>query len=862
MKKALNEWWKIIFTLVLSTSLGVSLYFYEEQAPKSENSKAPLRSIASTNFSFGGSCISQGKWVQEALSQLDEIRGVMEQLQGDENCQSLIKGINVANLENLAPDMKVEGLENNSIDMGVIRDVARYSQSSDALSILFAKAVENSIIKTDIEKSDLRTENLFAGGVSTLNGIIQALPQHEQCLLNHPNAAWSLVNASTKMISAVAGGGDIFTSGINKTVESLVSFLQNKKFSKIYGKINATEFWSSISCILESATENYCAAKDAIEMIEYSKSRPEMIPEFKKDQYNPLEGYFILNREVKIVTDWLQRVQFGVKPRLITDATYKNTVLQNINKLLSDNFNLIAYISDRRINYAKTAQNIKQKRNYLLETIEALVGMTARGWGQDSKQGSVNFYHIVVPEIEMPWYFMGIGTIPEAVAANNEGRFVMAWDKYVIGDGSFENIPAFKDPDRLLEIIERQVEDLTNKAISSGSAYFRERFIVDIRNLVDEAVTSQTISVKDSLIRIKSYLTKFGNKLEKHRGEYYVDPEILPNIADTITKIDAVLEKFRLLTDYSEGKLQLFYDTNKFKTFEAAIRVLGDPKGQLGSTYIDLIDTVYDQFNILLQRESFMMTRLNTFVRYDYSFNIKNKINMTEYQKDLLLVSGNDLLSRLMNDSIGSDPASMLTQLNMAQYINQTNIANIERLFSDYMIRFIRELDLIESGKNNSDINITKKNISDLAKDSYIPSLGLGKFFFNIFYRGDRYEFPILQGDVDKVITREDEYNSIRATKARFCIQSLAFKNKDKYLDYCLDSRLESFDPMLLDEHGSSLTMSYNDMIYQYQKALKKSENYGSKKDLREVNSSHVCAFRNYRRKNQAHWLLKQVNEE
>ncbi len=850
-----------------------------------------LNTLASTreSYRFGGSCLSQGQWVQEALNQAAIIKSVIQQLKSDENCSLIVQTLNALQLPPYQSSKELEDQAQMTKELNLIMGMTKLQlDNNDFFNLLLGKSIDNAILSQGSRKDLLdnqRTKKLEAAnfGLTMLSSLLGAFPQSEQCLFNNANSAVALLSGSVKMISAYSGGNDNFLTGINKVITDLVEFLQNKTFSKIFKNIEVLELWSSISCLIESTTENYCAAIDANEMLAYSNSSK--LTSLRKNfdsgmaPYNPMEGYLIYTREVELVTSWLRKIQFGVRPRLVTDAKYKNTILENVTEMLQFNFNLMAFISDREITY-RTLSNLQAKKGYLLETIKGarnmIMGGSFMGGANSTIRGEINFYTInIIPGL-IPFYIIGINEIPREVASNTEGKFVMRWDDYLENGGKFQ--PQFDDPDSLLVTIRERTDELIRLANLAGSEYFRQRFIVDLGNLVDESLTGTGLTVKKSLYRTKRYLERLFKKYSE--SHYASDPEILPNMAITIEKIDVILRKIDKIKSFGEEQLKKIHSNqpaplvskiilNELQkgNFEhkytwakedelvkmnfhhlAAIKVMVDDKNQeeITNLYENVIDTVYNEFNILLQRESFLQTRMSTFVRYDYSYITRNRINLTPYQTELLTVATQGILSEFLYSTYRNNPSLIKQELAQSQLINQNNIASVERLFSNSLVSIIRELNLIAKGQSHSDLNLNIRSFTAFLEDSKNFFLSLGPALYNIFSRSDRYpiKFDI---DFDKVLLSEDSYGSIEQFKSRLCIQTLAFNDKEKFYDLCQGSVLRSYGDQI-DFNGSPLSSSYDRLLYTYLKENK------SKNNL-------TCAFRNFRRRNQAYWILNNINE-
>ena len=116
-----------------------------------------------------------------------------------------------------------------------------------------------------------------------------------------------------------------------------------------------------------------------------------------------------------------------------------------------------------------------------------------------------------------------------------------------------------------------------------------------------------------------------------------------------------------------------------------------------------MLDTVFDEFNVLFQKDTFLTNRLTTFIEKDFSMRIQAGQNMSPYQQDLLIITQKNLLDKL-TEVHGLNPTSSAIDLARAQVINKRNINAIEETFGDSIYRMILEMKAIATGKGTTEI--------------------------------------------------------------------------------------------------------------------------------------------------------------
>ena len=134
---------------------------------------------------------------------------------------------------------------------------------------------------------------------------------------------------------------------------------------------------------------------------------------------------------------------------------------------------------------------------------------------------------------------------------------------------------------------------------------------------------------------------------------------ILSNLLDTIYKLDLIIDvydKSRKIVDEYQELVNSGADRETLKNEILQNKPLKD-------SYEQIISNVYLGFNMIYQRDTFLATRLRTFVRADYAFKTRNQDDLTEQQRLILTLSGRNLIERLIATN---DKAPDLVALDLA----------------------------------------------------------------------------------------------------------------------------------------------------------------------------------------------------
>lgn len=810
--------------------------------------------IAST--SFGGTCVSQGTWTATALANSQDIKNVLRQLQDDENCTGIFNAFSGIQM----PNYSIEDNEAKEVMEGNISSIASSLKSGEpanpgVLNSLLGNMIDRAGLSFKTDAVNTKRKAAMEVGMQGLNNLFDQLPKYDSCLIGNSGLAASLLTGSIKMMSAYASSGETNLSKFGDTLNKFTKFMRMRKFSKVINKLDEVQMAMSISCILESASENYCKAKDAYELLDFATKEDEVYLKAKQAEkaFNPLEGYFVLTRETPIISEWLQKVMFGVTPRTIADSDFKNQVIENVNDFLKQENALYGYIEQQSLEFMALS-GIDSRRNHVFEMVRGVSNQIQRGAGRGD--AGINFFERSMLLNKIPFYLIGRDEIPAEVAANNEGRFVMDPWQYMEQGGQF--LPEFTNPAELLETVKARLASLISLAKNNASLYFQQRLIVDKQNLVAESFVSQTISVFEAFHRIDSYLTKLIERAKETRTD--ADLGVLATMIQTRGNIRNIIEQYdRLKTNLNQK-----FDNILAGNIDQSIA----EDEEVYNIILDIIAKVYLEFNVILQRDTYILNRMATIVRYDYMYYTKNSEMLTDYQRDLLTVASKNIIE-LLTGSYQKNPALVKQDLAAAQVINRTNIAALEEIFRDSMFQMIARMKLVADGKGDSWWNqwtnswarwwrdadehngiTTKLATSDehtsvigRINDDFADPIML---IYSSFMRRDRYR---VSGRIFEraTIERDDVYGSFEQLKSRFCFQTLPFSNYFAYYDrLCENSRLDG-----IATDNNRLNSEYNTYYQNYVQADIARDN----KRMQVLKDDNICALRDYRRKNHVYWL-------
>ncbi|HLE11689.1 MAG: hypothetical protein A2504_15675 [Bdellovibrionales bacterium RIFOXYD12_FULL_39_22] len=839
------------------------------------------RAIA-MDFNLGYSCRTNGNWTQSALDETSRLIKTIESIKDDPNCKG--KG-----LETFAAQLQVaEAQFNKSLENG--EDQKRESTAAQkgylnsllnsgdpkmdkkaltelAAGVHIGSAIDNTVqvapyLSNIIDlvgmKSNLK--NAANDVVNLINSTMANYPSFSQCLVAAPNQGLAMMSAMLKVSTNILTSG--YADGSDKMgniLANLVSFLREAKLAGVIKDLNQTELWASITCALESATQNYCSAKDNVKLLNWSINQLQKGVEgdakksdtVKIRDNSLIAGYYALIRNVPSITNWLLKVQFGVEPKLSTEGTYKNLVWETVLSMTKAINNLIATYNEMKANIEGMEQPMTQKiATYkLIKTLQSIMNDALSGGGGGSYGATkMNFFLNSMPGELLPLYLIGydIDNMPPETKPNADGKIPMNIDFWLENGGQYR--PMFNDIPKLLSTIKTRLDRLIDQSLSQTSKFFVRKLIADKPNLVAGAFVYNSLntSVYESFHFVSGYLKNLLKKIEKSP---YRDEQILPVIDDTIKKVDNVIE-----------------------LFDSALnrKVVAEDNNSVQSQSEKIINAVYENFNVLIQRDSFFTNRMSTFVYYDYFLNILEEENYNDYEKQLMIISNNEMLQRIMQVS-ETEPALNREDFDNALAITIKNLNGLENIFRDNYFDYLQSTEDDAKGLSYTQRNLrtVKRALhtdipSEFRGSPFVPIIAATNVLFTYDYR---YELYWNNPFKPKYQRGDNDHNSLERNKNRVCVQLLATQRPEIFSEFCKDAVITSpfYEAAEHKEKYEYLNTKFSDYVTKADERkwwMKATGAWAPKKEeIKNDQKSYddkICAYRDYLRKNQVYWLTLQ----
>ncbi|MEQ1877449.1 MAG: hypothetical protein ABL958_12455 [Bdellovibrionia bacterium] len=860
-------------------------------------------------YSFQSACSGKGFWTDTALEGSRKIHGIVNNLKNDPNCQGLGTTMRelIAKTQEMSAykgnDDKANQLANLPEEMRALRGLVTSSSvmQEDIFKLLMNRGLKGAMLASEIGARNVgqvngeallslgqRGRRMSMVGLDMIDSLSKHLPSLDLCLAS-PDMQGQLFAGMIQMTAAFISSGPNFTSRVAEVVSNLATRIRQRKYTGISRKIKEAEFMTSVSCLMEAVSENYCATNDSIklfdEMIEEMKIRAANARELKEKPSagklnkeglmveNPFAGYYLLIHEVPTVTNWIQKVLIGNEPQTNQDAAFQTNILNDMNNYLT----LLKGVQGTyniNLKLIEKLDDPEMKRYQIMTLMDALVGqITNANFGQG---GGLNFFTQAVKDPFVPFFLLeGKAYLPPEVAGTVSG-IKQTWQEYVTDGGKFSKISGFSDPSLLAKQIKVNLDNLITQATIAANRHFNNWFIVDKATLVVESDNAVRLSVFDSLRNIYKYLANLAAKAEK-----FGENKAIPAIRETQTRIMRVLESYKKVQSLKIGKVPLS---------DAQLKEIGD-------AYSHVILTTFEEFNIRLQRSGYIAERMNQFVMKDYTLMLKQGFNFSPFRKELFYYTGQGMIDRMIQ-LYASNPADMLVDMKNAARLTKGNIERVEELVTRPLQAEIAQMDMITRGVKPTAWKIMGNSIYRAALDAYAggPEIDNGEATrrgksqmekeepVRGFLRRRVYPFVFFATIPDRIwtlseqyptglpadiesISPDDEHGSVAFNLTKLCVQTLAFNDWKAYIPFCKNRILFPFFHREDKTPYASLDSTQKDivsrLIVNYNQKGVESMGVNASPAMRAAlnHTARICAYRDWRRRSYVSWQVMQMEQ-
>ncbi len=626
---------------------------------------------------FSSSCKSQGEWTRTAIGQAESLINSLDSIRTDPDCIT-ISGV-IGQLQILSS--RVYDLVDLNMSEVTIED---YKAQEQELLLQISNTTDQ--ITKDILEDSLRNVQLMIAGfigskdannnltqpsktkymaqtINATNALLGQALLNQTCLLKQPSILTGISSLAGSITSAATLFNPVLSLGVATGTElfgQIVESYKNGRIAHKIKKISSTTTGVAFQCVLESLSNQYCRATDAISFINLKAENRLKETGNKKEPL--ITAVRLFDREIPALLSWLQKIRFGVTPKNSWDADRQNEALQEQTALRTIRGKGLGTIDQNQVVFDEKTTD-KGKWEVVRRIVLDLNSLAAGGGGGPVGGASAGYSRTMSTLFQYfypPFYLIGF-TSPDQVP-RSFGTQPLNFDSF--DPFSTEHWPndlgAFSPN---LEVIKERFSEWVDRA--EGQVNTNLNFVLQpdalqvIADAKDPTNKKQRISPKEAMITIIDFLE--ANPLSK------IDNGSFKKIySDTVLRLKNILEAIEGKAKYEEAN---------------------NNKEEYITDSSDILDYIYEQGELIFG-VVFMQNRLEMAVRLSL-YELYNEIKDEKVKNEaaqllasdrfldvLSSVSGTDNLSLIMSDVKKSIPIT-LNSLNQFAQIFSKNISEI-----------------------------------------------------------------------------------------------------------------------------------------------------------------------------------------
>ena len=885
---------KIILALI---SLSFSCAGFADDASSSSSS-------SDSRYSFGPSCGSAGQWTTKALQASQTLINTITNLATDPNCsgvsvviKSLIAQQAQLQAQNLANQANKSSQETPAQAQNKMTALSGVVTSTDPSLKPFAERAEQAYTKEALLNAITNPKLKFVEGrvtqsatqlesglVSTnvLIQLAQTLPVYDSCLIGRPTSETGLLVSSIVGLGAAMASSSTGPAPLtSQLVQSILELVHNSKFAAGIKTIKQEQFTQSLSCLMEVSTEAYCSVLDMQKLVNNPAFTPEPAPAKKEDNKanvktaakaktsrkdkNPsdsLSGYNILTIHLPNVYKWAQQVQFGVAARTDADASFKNNAIQLVSAFQQKANSLPTFLwsAENQLQSQKDPTARKQTLIAAIQQITALI---------DADLSPTNFFYQTQSKFVLPFYLLGEGNnVPGCVFETIGGSPCDPIGQLNI-PGKFTRLDNFDDSFVTNEV-EGLLSNLIQGATQKANVYYQKRVVPNTIDLVLQSLNSPTYSVKDSFEFIEGYLAYLKDFTQQYGSDDANMRMMAGGIDDAYIRFNEILQAY----DRLENLRKL--DSHSPDYVEA-----------INKAYNDVVNTVYNQFQMSVQHDGYVVSIMNDLISAEYRLRLKKGLGLSGSERQFLIASSQDLLDTIRAAQF-TNKTDILTDLGNANVINEKNLEALDSVFFDSYYNRIQTLNRRIADKDMSEASNNKASSDSAYLDIHTDALAQenpkimkwcsiggnwAKTICAKVLHPDRYTTDHTIAAATEP-THDTANGDFKRKRDILCMQSLAFVSRRARFSSAKSVNLESRPELGLCDHLElqgdawkdlspekqnqflNMNANYDSILAATQKPYSKAKGL----EVKKANDSAICAYRNFRRNNLVYWMTKDLD--
>ncbi len=315
-------------TMFTAIALAFLVFAASLATAKGREETDQVQQVNSVLQYFGANCTLNGEWSREATKSVNALLTTLQEMQADPACNGVtgtIAALNQANLAlrylndvELGGEYDVRGFERTKSDLYFLlrtttdpEEITLLKEQLRWTNLKLAEARGRREVEAEDQRTERRNQSLMAV-VSASRTVLDRMARNEACWVKHAGVLTDVASFGTAVgqsvaLGVVTGGiSSIIGAGVN-LIAGLIDWVAQRSSQKPVTSMLKTIKPTALTCALETMTNQYCSAQDAVEAINLVASAETSEMPYEKTW----GGIRILNRDIPSLTQWLQKAQSG-----------------------------------------------------------------------------------------------------------------------------------------------------------------------------------------------------------------------------------------------------------------------------------------------------------------------------------------------------------------------------------------------------------------------------------------------------------------------------------------------------------------------------------------------------------------------
>ncbi|MFZ4402516.1 MAG: hypothetical protein ACOYOK_00300 [Pseudobdellovibrionaceae bacterium] len=331
---------------------------------------------------FGTGCSVNGLRTQGSYLTTMSLVNTLKSLQQDPDCKSAVSAVDTLQMiansvtysEKEYTDSERESLalENKKKELTYLLSIAASSSEISALSselrnVKLDLALRQGQMEADINNGRRERRNeMWQNVMFSTRGVLNQIAANEACWSKNPNliqqvAAFGNAIGSSVVLGVYSGGTSVAAGSGISLFASVIDYFYKKSQQVPISKLTQALESSALTCALEMMSNQYCAAKDAIDSVNLvAKALTQ------NQKTDPVwSSMRLIERELPNLTSWLEKVRAGAEPASVAIANDRKQIYNSEQVLKTTNDFTLGTIADAdpqfRLSTTPQSQWIVQK---------------------------------------------------------------------------------------------------------------------------------------------------------------------------------------------------------------------------------------------------------------------------------------------------------------------------------------------------------------------------------------------------------------------------------------------------------------------------------------------------------------------